>query len=348
MRKYRNYVKPLSFLMMTGLLSVASLQSTDASVDSVSDYYDLVEDGCYVYDEADLLSDSEEEDLQEMIEDAIDEAELNIAVLTIDNNFGRTQSVIADEFQNALLWDYIDNFDHRSGVLLLIDMDDRQMFITTTGIAYVTVNDNIVETILDDIEARASAGQYEEMCQEFVEDVVYFSKTAKDTKAFKDIIKKWNTGNYTDYKYLYRDMTNEIDAIFETEYSYDKGRIVTGDDDKLDRVGDLYENSSRKGFRKETFFTLFRNPLADLGIAVVIALIFVLVKKNPKSAAMTVNAHTYRQGNDLKINRKQDVFLRRTTTKRVIESSSGGGRSGGGSFRSSSGGRSHGGGGRGF
>lgn len=347
MRDIRKCVKTVSFLLMlAGTFSAASTQSAYAG--SLNSYYEEAEVDRYVYDYADLLTDFEEKTLSELIEDARDEAALNISVLTIDDNNNYSQMNIADTFQDHWLSDYEDDFDQRSGVTLLIDMDDRQLYISTTGIAILTVNNNIIETILDDIEDRASAGEYMEVCQEFVGDVVYFSKTAEDTDSFKKIIKEWNTGNYVDYNELYRKMDSEIEAILAADYNYDRNSIVTGDEDDIYDVEDLYESSAKKGFRKRTFFSMFCNPFVDAAVGLVIALIFVLVKKNPKNPVTTVNAQTYRNGSDIQVRVRQDIFLRRTTTKRVIESSSGSGGGGGGGFHSSGGGRSHGGGGRGF
>ncbi len=342
MRKIQNVIVCILFVYVFSLLNPMSVFAGNA--DSL---YDFVDDDVYVYDVGDFLRDSEEEKLQEMAEKANKEIDMDVMVMLIDQSVTGDIGKLADKLINTMGSEYVEEHEDRSGVLLLVNMKEREMYISTKGIAILTINEKVVNLILDDIEERAAEEDFKELCQEFMSDVVYFHKIASETEEFDEVIDAWNTEKYIDYEQLYYKKESEIDTINKTNYNYNPKGIVTNDKDDMDDVLDLYKSADiSKGLRKQTFFSTFRNIWIDLGIGAVIALIFILINRNPKREAMTATARTYRNGNDVKIHARQDVFLHRTTTKRVIESNSGGG--GGGRGFHSSGGRSNGGGGRKF
>lgn len=312
MRKLQTKMKwMLCGLILAGILSG---QAEAAQYSSVNDYYDAIKENERVYDFAGILTESEEDTIREELAESVKKSKLDLVIVTVDENFGYRQQTLADDFYDAGGFGYEENIEHASGVLLLVDMDDRQLYISTAGIGIFYFNDEIIDDILDDIAGYATDGDYEEMCLTFLNQVVDYVKDTKHTDEYEEVIEAWYSGEYQDYGELYECMSDEIDS-----------------------------------FRKESFFTLFQNPLIDFIIGAVVALIVVLALKNPKGVRMTVNNHTYRKKDELELLAKEDRFLRRTTVTHKIESSSGsGGSGGGGSFHSSSGGSSHGGGGRGF
>lgn len=81
-------------------------------------------------------------------------------------------------------------------------------------------------------------------------------------------------------------------------------------------------------------------------LSLVLAVIFVVCNLGSEAGKKTTTAKTYVKNGKVKMNRKEDRFIRKNVVQHKIESSSGGGRSGGGGgHHVSGGGVSHGGGG---
>ena len=193
---------------------------------------------------------------------------------------------------------------------------------------------------------NASAGHYKRLCEEFCEDVVYYTNMAVNTDLYKNIIEEWNTGKYQDYHDFYEQNRKEFDKIGKYNFDYNEKGIVT-----KDKTGVDFYHMKYKGYHNKTFFTIFRNPLVDFIIGAIISLITIPFMLNHKGNGMTASGRTYQTENGFQLGLTQDKFIRRSTVSHTIQSSSNTsskGNSGGGSHHSSSSGRSHGGGGRKF
>jgi len=305
----------------------------------IQDYTDKVNSADKVYDFANLLTDSEKTKIQKEIDRAAENTKLDIVVLTVDKNLGYSQRRLADDF-----YDYGGFGD--TGILLLVDMQAREIYISTAGIAILYFNDTVIETILDDITDNASAGNYKRLCEEFCEDVVYYTNMAVNTDLYKNIIEEWNTGKYQDYHDFYEQNRKEFDKIGKYNFDYNEKGIVT-----KDKTGVDFYHMKYKGYHNKTFFTIFRNPLVDFIIGAIVSLITIPFMLNHKGNGMTASGRTYQTENGFQLGLTQDKFIRRSTVSHTIQSSSNTsskGNSGGGSHHSSSSGRSHGGGGRKF
>ena len=114
-----------------------------------------------VYDFADLFTDSEEEKLYDEIIKYINNYSMDMAVVTIDENNKYSAMEYADDFYDYNLFDY-------NGLLLLIDMDNREIYITTTGSAIDMYTDYRIDLILDGIYDKVSDELYYEGASVFV------------------------------------------------------------------------------------------------------------------------------------------------------------------------------------
>ena len=106
-----------------------------------------------VYDFADLFTDSEEEQLYQQITAFIDSYDMDLAVVTINDNPKYSQVEYADDF-----YDY--NDFSKDGVLFLIDMDNRQIHMSTTGYAIRMYNDYRIDKALDAVYTYMSDEEY--------------------------------------------------------------------------------------------------------------------------------------------------------------------------------------------
>ena len=110
-----------------------------------------------IYDFADLFEDYEEELLYDSVMDFISEHNMDMAIVTIDDNNKYAAMKYADDF-----YDYNDfgiGSDH-TGVLFLIDMDTREMWISTTGKAISMYTDARIDNILDECYYYISDEKY--------------------------------------------------------------------------------------------------------------------------------------------------------------------------------------------
>ena len=87
-----------------------------------------------VYDFAGLLTESEEASLYNKIMTFINTYNMDMAVVTIDNNNKASTMAYADDFYDYNDFGVGSTFD---GLLFLIDMDNREMWISPTGEAII-------------------------------------------------------------------------------------------------------------------------------------------------------------------------------------------------------------------
>lgn len=99
-----------------------------------------------VYDFADLFTDYEESIMYTKIEHFINLSNYDLAVVTISENNKRDEMEYADDFYDYNYFGFDKSF---SGLLLLIDMDNRGVYISTTGLAIKMYDDYRIDKIID-------------------------------------------------------------------------------------------------------------------------------------------------------------------------------------------------------
>jgi len=109
-----------------------------------------------VFDEANLLSQAEETALQKQIETLVDAYHYDIVIVTTDSN-PTTPRRFADDYYETGGFGTDEN---HSGALFLIDMDNRELYISTEGGMIDVLNDARIERLLDILYEDAAKGQY--------------------------------------------------------------------------------------------------------------------------------------------------------------------------------------------
>ena len=127
-----------------------------------------------VYDFADLFTDEEEQQLYTKITNYINEYNLDLAVVTIDEN-NKTPREYADDF-----YDYND-FNQQGGILFLIDMDNRKIYMSTTGQAIKMYNDYRINTVLDEVYTYMSDEEYYEGTSNYIDKISDYAKKGVPT-----------------------------------------------------------------------------------------------------------------------------------------------------------------------
>lgn len=105
-----------------------------------------VDDIDKVYDFADLLTDNEETLLYNEVKSFISKNEYDLVLVTILDNPKNNARDYADDFYD---YNFFGKNKTRDGILILIDMDTRELYISTSGYAIKMYDDYRIERILD-------------------------------------------------------------------------------------------------------------------------------------------------------------------------------------------------------
>ena len=148
-----------------------------------------------VVDDADLMSDYEEQQLTATLEEISARLEMDVVAVTVDSTGGKSTMAFADDFFDYNGYGQGVNHD---GVILVINMDDREYWISTTGYAITAITDYSIEMIGDSIVPYMSDGEYYEAYDKYaqlVDDLV--------TSARNGSIYDWNNTykGYGEYAY---------------------------------------------------------------------------------------------------------------------------------------------------
>lgn len=126
-----------------------------------------------IYDFADLFTDNEEERLYGEVKSFIEKYNMDMVIVTIDDNNKSTSQDWADDFYDYNEFGIGDNHD---GILFLIDMDKRKMWISTTGHAILVYSDIRIDNILDDTYEQISKKEYYMCSMVFISDAGKYAK----------------------------------------------------------------------------------------------------------------------------------------------------------------------------
>ena len=107
-----------------------------------------------VYDDARLLDSEETEAVNGGIDALKSKTGWEVFAVTTDNALGKTAAAYADDFYDGL------TSEDSHGVALLIDMDNREVYISTYGEAIRYLTDARIEDILDEAIGYAGSAEY--------------------------------------------------------------------------------------------------------------------------------------------------------------------------------------------
>lgn len=121
-----------------------------------------------VVDSANLFNESEKYALEEKVQETILYVGVDMVIVTTDTTDGKTSEAYSDDY-----FDYngYGTGAERSGMLLLINMSDREIHISLRGSATNFFSDENIESALDIIQPYASSGEYAQGAEAFLEYV---------------------------------------------------------------------------------------------------------------------------------------------------------------------------------
>lgn len=266
----------------------------------------------FIDDSAMLFSADETVEVSDCVESFSSETGYSLAVVTTDDAMGESAMEYADDY----LDDLIDNQGwSEDSMLFLIDMDNREIYISTVGEAMNYYDSFRVENIID--------SGYSELVQEnYAQAIILMTETAE--------------GMYNEANDNYYDDGYGFIGSYE-DYGYNE----------YDYNYDGYVDSNNGGFSVD-FTDIIVYIIVGIGVAAITVLII-------KSKYKNHGKDDIYDTDDISLDitgSTDSVISRNVVTTRIPKNNNhgkhGGGFSGGGSVHRSSGGRMHGGGGRKF
>ena len=269
-------------------------------------------------DDADLLTADEEAAVLAVLEQKSAAVAADIAVVTVNDTDGQSIDSFAMDY-----YDYngYGQGDDNDGVLLMINMEEREYWITTTGFCIEAITDYGLEKIENDFLSALSGGNYVSAFRTFANDCETLISAARQ-------------GNIYDYYISTSDPDNGYGGYYNDAYNYFDG--------------DSYLPQNQKTF------SVGGNALLALAIGFVLALITAFsMRSQLTSVRRKYEASNYVVPGSLALRQNEDRFLYSTVAQTPIpqhtedhSSHSGPGFTGGGSHTSfGSSGVPHGGGG---
>lgn len=145
---------------------------------SLNVYAELLDESLpRVVDDADLLTKSEENSLETKIKAITDEYDFDIVIVTADTLNGKTPMEYADDYYDYN--GYGANKD-RDGVILLLSMEDRDWWISTTGYGIEVFTDEGIQKAGRNFVSYLSNAEYSKGFESFLNTTEDYIKGAKN------------------------------------------------------------------------------------------------------------------------------------------------------------------------
>lgn len=159
------------------------------SVQAAPTYYDS-SDRASIEDKADVLTDSEENELLSQAGSLSDETDFEIRVVTIDDAQGKETGEYAEDYFESLSTTF-------EGGCYILDLDNREYYVATYGDLQYYLTDDRIDSLLDDAYDYASSGDWEGLLASMLSDTKdFYEDGIEDGTAIYDE----DTDTYTVYQ----------------------------------------------------------------------------------------------------------------------------------------------------
>lgn len=142
----------LTFALVIALPALAAQASGSAESTAVTGII-AQQSGAYVVDNADLLTEQQENTLKSKLASISSRHNCDVVVVTVQSVGSKTPEAFADDF-----FDY--NGYKPDGILLLVSMQDRDWHVSTTGKGISAVNSAALKRIERDVVSELSDARY--------------------------------------------------------------------------------------------------------------------------------------------------------------------------------------------
>lgn len=165
------------------------------------------EDTTRVYDYADLLSASEEAELADACLGVEDSIQTELYILTTNDAGGKETVDYADDFGDEHAFGY--DKEYGDYMILCIDMDNRVVWVSTSGKAIDYLTEARIDALLDDLYGYLTSGDYYNTCLSYIKSATKYMST--EPSYSKDQI---DPDNYQDTMYVYDEEKGALDIWY--------------------------------------------------------------------------------------------------------------------------------------
>lgn len=130
-------------------------------------------------DDADILSNSEEKSLKELLDEISSKYNMDVAIITVESTEDENITGFTDDY-----YDY--NGYSTDGIMLLLSMDNRKWHVSTKGYGIYAFTDKGQKYIMDKVTEYLKDNEYYDGFKQFAELADDFIKEAKDNKPYDD------------------------------------------------------------------------------------------------------------------------------------------------------------------
>lgn len=187
MKKILNFLMVLALVMGLGMASgmtvfQAEAAETGETVGKTAADASMTASG--IYDEANLLSEDDEASLLTKLEKYSEKYSADIAIVTTNDAGGLTAQAYADAYAEKIGQSM--SRDEYPGILFLIDMDNREIYMATQGQAMNYYDDYRINKVLDNCYNHITDGDYKGTCEAFLKGVRDYMGRSTDRSARMD------------------------------------------------------------------------------------------------------------------------------------------------------------------
>lgn len=125
----------------------------------------------YVVDDAGLFGGSQLQDLEGRASALSAQLKMDVVIVTADDTGGQTSTQYSNDFFEYNGYGQGNDYD---GVLFLIDMDNRELAIATSGVAIRYFTDDRIELMLDNVFVYTPSDDYYSAALAFLDAVSYW------------------------------------------------------------------------------------------------------------------------------------------------------------------------------
>ncbi|MBR5566398.1 MAG: TPM domain-containing protein [Roseburia sp.] len=147
----------------------------------------------YVNDYAGLLTSDETSELERQIADMREKTDWDIFAVTIYDAGGKSSEAYADDFYDEC------TSEDSDGILILIDMDNREIYISTSGKASRYLADERIERVFDEGFYYVSEGEYASCISAMLSTAEYFYDSGITQDQYNEDVE---TGAISEYRTL--------------------------------------------------------------------------------------------------------------------------------------------------
>ena len=175
--KKRSFAYILGASLMAGCLLPTSAYSVFAET------YDDYEFLPRVYDEADLLTDSEESALLDKLDSISETYDFDVAVATVESTDGVAMNKFTDDFYDDNYYGLGDDYD---GILFMVSIGDRKWHITTHGYGKTAFTEDGLVYLKDKVEPELKDEDFAGAFEVFADECDLFLAQAETGTPYDD------------------------------------------------------------------------------------------------------------------------------------------------------------------